>query len=197
MTSCTESPSSKRLAEAGWLRRDSLQTAETLLIGAAGGVIFTVARFPAGWLAGAMIFCATAALLGRPPGLPRPVARFFSVIVGMALGSVVNPVTLGGVVAWPLSVALIALAMACVTVATMTYLRRVHGWMTAMLAGFPGALEQVMAYAAEEDCDMRAIAIVQMMRVAILTIGIPAALAALGLTAADRSVVQATSILGA
>lgn len=29
----------------------------------------------------------------------------------------------------------------------MTYLRRVHGWdgMTALLAGFPGALGQVMA----------------------------------------------------
>ncbi|MFO1100998.1 MAG: AbrB family transcriptional regulator [Xanthobacteraceae bacterium] len=199
MTSCSESPSSERLAEAGWLRRDSLQAAETLLIGAAGGAVFAAARFPAGWLAGAMIFCAAAALLGRPLGVPRPVARFFSVIVGMALGGVVNPVTLHGVAAWPLSVALIALAMACVTFATMTYLRRVHGWdgMTALLAGFPGALGQVMAYAAEENCDMRAIAIVQMMRVAILTIGVPAALAALGLTAADRGVVQATGIFDA
>lgn len=77
MTSCSESPSSERLAEAGWLRRDSLQAAETLLIGAAGGAVFAAARFPAGWLAGAMIFCAAAALLGRPLGVPRPVARFF------------------------------------------------------------------------------------------------------------------------
>ncbi|MFY9828183.1 MAG: AbrB family transcriptional regulator [Rhodoplanes sp.] len=199
MTSCSESAASKRLAGAGRLRRDSLQAAETLLIGAAGGVIFTAARFPAGWLAGAMVFCAAAALLGRPLGLPRPVARLFSIIVGIALGSVVNPATLRGIAAWPLSVALVALAMACVTVATMTYLHRVHGWdgMTALLAGFPGALGQVMAYAAEEDCDIRAIAIVQMMRVVILAVGVPAALAALGLTGAGGLAVGATSVLDA
>lgn len=113
MTSCSESAASKRLAGAGRLRRNSLQAAETLLIGAAGGVIFTAARFPAGWLAGAMVFCAAAALLGRPLGLPRPVARLSSIIVGIALGSVVNPATLRGIAAWPLSVALVALAMAC------------------------------------------------------------------------------------
>jgi membrane AbrB-like protein len=199
MISCSESPASKRLAGAGQLRRDSLQAAETLLIGAAGGAIFTAARFPAGWLAGAMVFCAIAALLGRPLGLPRPVPRVFFVILGIALGSVVNPATVRGIAAWPLSVAVVALAMACVTVATMTYLRRVHGWdtMTAFLGGFPGALGQVMAYAAEEDCDIRAIAIVQMMRVFILAVGVPAALAALGLTGADRLAVGGTSVLDA
>jgi membrane AbrB-like protein len=199
MTSCSESPASKRLAGAGQLRRDSLQAAETLLIGAAGGAIFTAARFPAGWLAGAIVFCAMAALIGRPLGLPRPVARVFFVILGIALGSVVNPATVRGIATWPLSVAVVALAMACVTVATMTYLRRVHGWdtMTAFLGGFPGALGQVMAYAAEEDCDIRAIAIVQMMRVFILAVGVPAALAALGLTGADRLAVGGTSVLDA
>jgi membrane AbrB-like protein len=186
---------SKGPAEAGPLRRHALRIAETLLVGATGGIIFNAARFPAGWLAGAMVFCAAAALLGRPVGLPRPLARVFYVIVGIALGSVVNPVAVRGIAAWPLSIALVALVMTCVTVATMTYLRRIHGWdaMTALFAGFPGA----MAHAAEEDCDIRAIAIVQTMRVVILTIGVPAALAALGLTGAGRLVARATSFADA
>jgi membrane AbrB-like protein len=167
------------------LRRNSRRVAETLLIGAIGGIIFDAVRFPAGWLAGAMVFCAGAALAGRPIGLPRPVARVFSVIVGMALGSVVSPAAMRGIGTWPTSIALLALAMVCVVVATMSYLRRVHGWdaMTALFAAYPGALAQVMTHAAEEDCDLRAVAFVQMIRVAMLTIGISAALAAFGLTA--------------
>ena len=167
------------------LRWNSRRVAETLLIGAIGGIIFDAVRFPAGWLAGAMVFCAGAALAGRPIGLPRPVARVFSVIVGMALGSVVSPAAMRGIGTWPTSIALLALAMVCVVVATMSYLQRVHGWdaMTALFAAYPGALAQVMTHAAEEDCDLRAVAVVQMIRVAMLTIGIPAALAAFGLTA--------------
>jgi membrane AbrB-like protein len=199
MDSRSAPQASKRPGAAGRFSRPWVRIGETLLLGAAGGLIFDAARFPAGWLAGAMVFCAAAALLGRPVGLPRPVARVFYVIVCIALGSVVDPATVRGVAAWPLSIALVALAMTCVTLATMTYLRRVHGWdrMTALFAGYPGALAQVMAHAAEEDCDIRAVAVVQTIRVVILTIGIPAALAAFGLTGAGSLAARATSFADA
>ena len=71
------------------------------------------------------------------------------------------------------------------TVATTSYLRLVHGWpwQSALFGASPGALAQVMMLAAEYRADLRAIAIVQVMRVVILTIGIPAGLAYFGLTA--------------
>ena len=50
------------------LRWNSRRVAETLLIGAIGGIIFDAVRFPAGWLAGAMVFCAGAALAVRGAG---------------------------------------------------------------------------------------------------------------------------------
>ena len=177
-------PQLSRGAGGGSPRLDLFRIAETLLIGAVGGIIFNAVRFPAGWLAGAMVFCAGAALLGRPLALPRSVARTFSVVVGMALGSLITPAAIRGVGTWPASIALVALAMVCVTIATVTYLRRVHRWdaMTALFAAYPGALAQVMAHAAEEKCDLRAVAVVQMIRVVMLAVGIPAALAAFGLT---------------
>ena len=60
-----------------------------------------------------------------------------------------------------------------------------HGWpwQSALFGASPGALAQVMVLAAEYRADLRAIAIVQVMRVVILTIGIPAGLAYFGLTA--------------
>ena len=70
-------------------------------------------------------------------------------------------------------------------VGTSSYLRFVHGWdaQSALLGASPGALAQVMTLSAEYKADLRAIAIVQTMRVVALTLGIPAALSYFGLTA--------------
>jgi len=70
--------------------------------------------------------------------------------------------------------------------ATSFYLRFVHGWdaQSALFGASPGALAQVMTLASEYKADLRAIAIVQTMRVVALTLGIPAALAYFGLTVA-------------
>jgi membrane AbrB-like protein len=162
--------------------------AETLLVAAAGGFLLDLARFPAGWLAGAMLATAAAALAGRPIVVPMPLARIFFVTVGLSIGGVVTPETLRGIATWPFSIVLVSLAMACITVSTMGYLRRLHGWdpLTAMFAAVPGGLSQVIALAALERCDLRAIAIVQTIRVVILAVGIPAGLALLGLAGPAR-----------
>ncbi|NVO15610.1 MAG: AbrB family transcriptional regulator [Rhodoplanes sp.] len=176
-----------------------LNLLETLVIGAVGAELFNLANIPAAYLAGAMVLVAIAALAGRPVGVPRPVARCFFVVVGLSLGSVVNPESLHGVAAWPISIAAVVVAMACVTLSTMYYLRRVHGWdtMTALFAGVPGALSQVLVHAAEEKCDVRGIAIVQTMRVVILTVGVPALLAALGQGGPTRLAVAPSSLFAA
>jgi membrane AbrB-like protein len=156
--------------------------AESLLIAAAGGVLFNAAGFPAAWLAGSMVFAGTAALMGRPIFIPTLLARVFYVTLGISIGGVVTPQTLAGVASWPLSIILVCVAMACVTAGTTGYLRNVYGWdsQTALFAGIPGALSQVMALAAERDVDLRAIAIVQTLRVVILAVCVPAALGLFG-----------------
>ncbi|WP_170149632.1 AbrB family transcriptional regulator [Rhodoplanes roseus] len=176
-----------------------LNLLETLVVAAIGAVLFDLAGIPAAWLAGAMVFTAAVSLAGRPVGVPRAIARGFFVIVGLSLGSVVNPESLHGVAAWPISIAAVVVAMGCVTVSTMFYLRKVHGWdtMTALFAGVPGALSQVLAHAVEEKCDVRGIAIVQTMRVVILTVGVPVVLAAFGQSGPTRLAVQPSGLLDA
>ncbi len=116
--------------------------AQSLLIGAVGGFLFNAAKFPAGWLAGSMVFAAVAALAGRPIQVPRQFARVCSVVLGIAIGGVVTPETLRGVMTWPLSIAMVAISVAAATLATFAYLTRVHGWntLTAMFASVPGGL---------------------------------------------------------
>jgi len=156
--------------------------AETLVIAAAGGAALGLGGFPAGWLSGAILSVAGAALAGRPMALPGWVARVIFVVIGISLGAVVTPELLRGMASYPLSIAMLIAAMACVAAAGTAYLRLVHGWtpINAYLAATPGALSQVMIVAAEAGADLRAIAIVQSIRVVIVAVGLPAVLSLLG-----------------
>ena len=157
--------------------------AETLAIAAAGGVTLGLLGMPAGWLSGAILAVAGAALAGRPMLIPTPLMRAIFVLIGISLGAVVTPETLHGMATYPLSIAVLIVAMAFISYIGAAYLRVVHGWdkMTAYLAAAPGGLSQVMGLAAELDADMRAIAIVQTVRVVIIAVGLPAGLSLLGL----------------
>ena len=158
--------------------------AETLVIATAGGVVFGLAGLPAGYLSGAIVFVAIAALAGRPMHVPFRVMQAIFVFIGTSLGSVATPATLHGVATYPASVLTLIVAMAVVGWGGTAYLRHVHGWdkVSAFLAAAPGGLSQVMAVAAELDADLRGIAIVQTFRVVIVAVGLPAGMALFGLT---------------
>src|SRR5664280_2425280 len=137
--------------------------AETLAFAAAGGLTLGLLGVPAGYLSGSILAVAAASLAGRPMLIPMLPMRILLVLIGISLGAVVTPATLNGMATYPLSIAVLIVAMVCISVSGASYLRVVHGWdkITAYLAAAPGGLSQVMGLAAELDADMRAIAIVQ------------------------------------
>ena len=164
-------------------RRILIETVETLAIALAGGLAFTWLGLPAGLVSGSVVAVATAALLGRPMRVPLALARICYVVVGTLLGTVVTPETLRGVVTWPASVALLMLASLGMIAATMTYLRVVHRWdrFSALMGASPGSMAQVIALSSELGSDLRAVAIVQTVRVLLLVVGLPNGLALFGL----------------
>ncbi len=177
------------------------ETAETLAIALAGGLLFTYLALPAGLVSGSVLAVATAALLGRPVRLPLPLARICYVIVGILLGAVVTPETLRGVTTWPVSMGLLMLCAVVMIIVTMTYLRVVHRWdaLSALLGASPGAMAQVIALSSELGGDLRAIAIVQTVRVLLIVIGLPNGLALFGLEAPAVAVTRGpagVSVLG-
>jgi hypothetical protein len=167
-------------------------TAETLIIALAGGVAFTVLGLPAGLVSGSVLAVAAAALLGRPVQVPVSLARTCYVVIGILLGAVVTPQTLRGFAAWPVSIALLMTAAVCMIVATTAYLRLVHRWdpLSALMGASPGSMAQVIALSIELGADLRAVAIVQTMRVLLLTLGLPAGLALFGLVAPAMPIVR-------
>ncbi len=157
--------------------------AETLAFAAAGGLTLGLAGVPAGYLSGSILAVACASLAGRPMLIPIQPMRILLVLIGISLGAVVTPATLNGMTTYPLSIGVLVVCMVCISISGAAYLRVVHGWdkITAYLAAAPGGLSQVMGLAAELDADMRAIAIVQTVRVVIIAVGLPAGLSLLGL----------------
>jgi membrane AbrB-like protein len=159
------------------------RVAETRAFAAAGGVTLGLAGMPAGYLSGAILAAAAAALAGRPLLMPPLLTRAIFVVIGISLGAVVTPQTLHGMASYPASIAILIVAMLCVSIGGAAYLHLVHRWqlLSAYLASSPGGMSQVLVVAAELDADLRAIAIVQTMRVVIIAVGLPAGLSLLGL----------------
>ena len=156
--------------------------AETLAFAAIGGAALGLAGLPAGWLSGAIVGVSAAALAGRQVFVPPRVGRIVYVLLGISLGSSVTPETVATMVTWPLSMMALALAMLAVTVAVMAYLKFVHGWdtLSALFAAAPGALAQAMALAQDTGANVRAIAMVQTVRLFVLAVALPLAFAAFG-----------------
>src|SRR5262249_54853997 len=156
--------------------------AETIAFASVGAAALGFAGLPAGWLSGAIVGVSAAALSGRPVFVPQEVGRAVYIILGISLGSSVTPATVATMVTWPLSMLAVAIAMVSITVSVMAYLKFVHGWdtLSALFAAAPGALAQAMALAQDTGANVRAIAMVQTVRLFILAVALPIAFAAFG-----------------
>jgi membrane AbrB-like protein len=165
-------------------RESVLRVSETLAIGAVGGLAVQATGISAGLIIGSMLSVAVASLASRPLGIPPLPTRILLMALGMVLGGVITPETLHGIATYPISVALLAGAILCVMISVAIYLRLVHRWasLTAVLGASPGAVSQIMGIAAERGLDLRALAVVHMVRVVMLTTALPFGFSLFGLT---------------
>jgi membrane AbrB-like protein len=175
-------------------RNKALIALEALAIGTAGGLLFLWANLPGGLITGAMVATGVAAIAGRQLAVPPIVTQAVLVVLGISLGSVVSRQLIAHVSAYPVTIGLLALSTFCATFGSSLYLQRVHGWdrTSAFLAGSPGALSQITILAVERGADLPAIAVVQTMRVIILTAALPLVLALTGVAPANASGITLT-----
>jgi uncharacterized protein len=172
-------------------RTKILSAIEALAIGSVGGAVFLWAHLPGGLISGSMVAVGIAAIAGRPLGVPPIVTQAVLVVLGISLGSVVSRQLIQHLGAYPITIGLLAAATFCSTFGSSLYLERVHGWdrTSAFLAGSPGALSQITILAVEKGADLPAIAVVQTMRVIILTAALPLVLALTGIAPASTPAV--------
>ncbi len=176
-------------------RAKILSALETLVIGTAGGLLFLWANLPGGLISGAMVAVGIAALAGRSLSVPPHITQTVLLLLGISLGSLASRQLIQHISAYPLTIGLLALATFCSTFGSSIYLQRVHAWdrTSAFLAASPGALSQITILAAERGADVPAIAVVQTMRVIILTAALPLLLALTGIAPSSPPVTAATT----
>jgi membrane AbrB-like protein len=175
-------------------RAKTLQVLETLGIGTIGGILFLLTGLPGGLISGAMIAVGIATMMGRPLAMPPILTQGVLVLLGISLGSLMSRQLLQHVSAYPLTIGLLAAATFCTTLGSSFYLQRVHGWdrTSAFLAASPGALSQITILAIEKGADVSAIAVVQTMRVIVLTAALPLLLTVTGLTSSSAPTLTMT-----
>lgn len=154
----------------------------TLLLAFGGGGLFAWLAMPAGWLSGALVATAVAALLGAPVGVEKNLRLVLYIVLGTSMGSSITPDTLRGVTNWPVTMGVLVLSVPVMMVAVIAYLEKIAGWdrRSAFFAAAPGALSTVLVMAESSGADTRRVVFGQSLRLFILVALLPAALGGLG-----------------
>jgi uncharacterized protein len=163
---------------------------QTLAIGFVGAALFWAIGFPAAALTGPAAAVSLATLLGVRTAMPPVLRDTVFVLIGISIGSTVTPEVVATALAWPLSLLVLTVTLAVVIVAARAALIRGFGYdrLTAILCATPGHLSYVLSLSADLKADVARVALVQTVRVLMLTLLVPVLIAFWG--------VEGTATLG-
>lgn len=170
--------------------------AVTVVVALGGAAAFHLVGFPAAPLTGPALAVSLAGLAGMPVAIPPRLRDVCLVALGLGIGAAVTPEVLAGAARWPTSLAVMTAMLLVNMAVTRKILERVFDQspVTATLAATPGHLSYVIALADEGGADMRAVAVVQSIRVLFLTLCLPP-LIAVGFEATGATVLP-SEVLG-
>ena len=160
------------------LRRTGL----TLGAALAGAAAAFALGLPAAALVGSTVAVAALGAAGVRAGLPDALRDAAFATIGVTLGAGITPSFLQDVARWPASLALLTLTLALGMLASGLVLTRAFGMRrdTAALATSPGALSYALAMAAEGRADLRAVVVLQSVRLMAITLLLPPVIALVG-----------------
>ena len=160
------------------------RTIAAFVVAAAGGIAFDWFGVPAAWVSGATISVALFTMAGADLRLSNRVRDVVFVFLGISMGAGVTPETIARLPHWPVSLALLFMAVAGVIAGVYLFLHRVAGWdkATAFYAAIPGAMSYVLAMAVESPADLRRVAIAQTFRIMVLVVVLPVVIVGSGLS---------------
>jgi uncharacterized protein len=158
----------------------------TFMAALLGGALLSLTPVPAPWLTGAM-FGAALAGIKWPLKDVGPTFRDFAFLIGgLSLGCAVRPETLRAFALYPISLAILALGVVLTIILSTYALTRFFGWRRAeaIFASSPGALSTVVVLASGENCDLRRVVVVQMVRLFVIIACLPSTMIASGMLVA-------------
>ncbi len=147
----------------------------TLLVGGGGAGLFWLIGFPAAVLTGPAAAVSLATVLGLRSFIPDPVRDACFLTLGISIGSTVTPEVLATALTWPLSLVVLTASLLVSIYLVRQLLERGFSFdpMTALLASTPGHLSYVMGLSTDIKADVPRVALVQSIRVLMLTLLVP------------------------
>lgn len=155
----------------------------TLAIGLTGALAAHYAGLPAPAIIGATLAVSGASLLRITQDIPNACKNIAFTVIGCSLGSSITLETLADSSKWPVSLAILAIAVIAIIYfcsnVLVTYFNKDRE--TAILATSPGALAYILALASDGRGDIRSIAVIQSIRLVAVLTTIPIILSHLGM----------------
>ncbi|WMT91460.1 AbrB family transcriptional regulator [Pelagibacterium sp. H642] len=153
----------------------ALRTILTLIVSALGAYAFGALGIPGGMLMGGALAVMIASLIGLPALVPTRLRDVLFICVGLSMGASVAPDTLTLIGQWPITLGALAAELVVIVVLCGVVLRRLFKFDpgTAYLSSFPGHLSFIVALASTGIGNSRQITIIQVQRVAVLTLFAP------------------------
>jgi membrane AbrB-like protein len=160
----------------------------TLVIGAAGAVLFWLIGFPAAVLTGPAAAVSAATILGVRTAIPPALRDAVFLAIGITIGSTVTPEVIATALTWPLSLFILSVTLLVALLLAQETLMRGFGFdrMTALMSAMPGHLSYVLGISAEVSCDIRRVALVQTVRVLLQTLLVPVLVSLWGVEGTGR-----------
>lgn len=153
----------------------------TLSLGGAGAGVAHALGLPAPFLTGPAAVVSLASMLGLNTAVPIAMRDGCFIVIGLSMGTGINPEILAAAVAWPASLVALAVGLVAIFLGGAATLRRWLGFdrVTALLCATPGHLSYILSLSTDLRADIPMVAVVQSLRVLILTLLVPLAVALL------------------
>ncbi len=147
----------------------------TLVVSGLGGLAADALGLPAAYLCGGALAVSIAALFGMKATILSPMRDIAFIIIGMSMGASVSKDTLSLIVHWPISIFALLSGLVVIITLTTLILHRLFGIdrITAFLSSCPGHLSFIIGISESGRGNTRQIAVIQSIRVLILTIAVP------------------------
>jgi membrane AbrB-like protein len=157
-------------------------TGLTLLLAALGAAVAHALSFPAAMLVGPALAVSLAGLRGVTVAIWTPLRDVCFIVLGIGIGTGFTAGAGHAILRWPLAFVVLAVMLAATLWLGSRILVRVFGFdrRGAILAAAPGHLSFVLGIAQQSGDDVARIAVVQTIRVLVLTLTVPFVALALG-----------------
>jgi membrane AbrB-like protein len=147
----------------------------TIIIGFAGGLLFSWMKMPLGWMTGSMVFTTVAAIFGMRMEFPKPLRNGMVVILGLMIGSTFTPETLDHALTWAPTLLAVIIFATLATAGVMFYLKQTGKFrpITAFFSSAPGGFGEMVIVAESYGANVPRVALIHTTRIFIVVLLLP------------------------